>query len=301
MFLQNTLLWTLSFRLIVRATPLQSIQNSVLRLSPLPNIVDPILPSNASILALDASGDEGFNIRCDGDTYGYNPNIRDCEAAKEYLLPDTKTFTFGERHTGLPEDTIPLPYRVMGDKALCYFQAVLIGDHTTAQASLNMLRRSAAALVVQCATSVVSQGGIATNIGGDNNLAVILGTYHRPVSCRGALPTWESCKDILFDMPANKLPQVFGSPGDPTVTEDLPYRIESYDVGCSANLFSTGKSDVSSFYEMWEAAIAVFCVCARYGRTGSVRGLGEHSEIFLTMTSKGVSELPSNSSEAVSS
>lgn len=165
MFLSNPLLLVLSFGLILSATPFQPTEDSTLELSATPNIVKPIVPSNASVPPLNASAENGFNIRCDGETYGYNPNILDCEDAKEYLVPDLRTRTFGERHTGLPADIVPLPYRIMGDKGLCYIQAVLVGDHTTAKATLNMLRRAAAALVVQCATSVVSQGGIATHIG----------------------------------------------------------------------------------------------------------------------------------------
>lgn len=46
------------------------------------------------------------------------------------------------------------------------------------------------------------------------------------------------------------------------------------DVRCSANLLTTGRSDVSSFYDLWEAVTAVYFVCAQHGRTGSVRGLG---------------------------
>ncbi len=46
------------------------------------------------------------------------------------------------------------------------------------------------------------------------------------------------------------------------------------DKGCSANLFSTGQADLTSYYDIWQAVTAVFSKCARYGYTGSVRGLG---------------------------
>lgn len=254
MLLQNCLLLVLSTVFIISTTPFQPTEDSALKLSTIPNIVKPVFPPNASISQLNASAENAFNIRCDGETYGYNPNIIDCEDAKEYLLQDTRMWTFGERHTGLPEPILPLPYRLMGDRGLCYIQAVLIGDHTTAKASLNMLRRAASSLLLQCVTSVTSQGGIATNIGksavkvignglfqspmlicvpwltpvgGDNNLAVVMGTYQRPVSCRGSLPFWDSCRDIIYDMPADKVSRVFGPHGDPSVTEELPYHIDS--------------------------------------------------------------------------
>ncbi len=152
---------------IASATPtlVEPTEDSASKLSPVPNIVKPIFSSSASVLSLNSSAETSNSIRCDGETYGYNPNIVDCAEAKEYLVPDAVIWTFGERHTGLPREILPLPYRIMGDHGLCYIQAVLIGDHKTAKANLNMLRRAAAALVVQCATSVISQGGIATAIG----------------------------------------------------------------------------------------------------------------------------------------
>ena len=57
-----------------------------------------------------------FHVECDGATYGFNPNIVDCEDAKTYVVMDPKPRIFGERHTGLPDDIVPLPYRVMGGK-----------------------------------------------------------------------------------------------------------------------------------------------------------------------------------------
>ena len=156
----------LSCGFIASTTLVEPIQDSASKLSLVPNIGKPIFASSASVLSQNSSADPSNSIiRCDGETYGYNPNILDCEEAKEYLVPDEVIWTFGERHTGFPGVTIPLPYRIMGDHGLCYIQAVLIGDHKTAKANLNMLRRAAASLVVQCTTSAISQGGIATNIG----------------------------------------------------------------------------------------------------------------------------------------
>ena len=165
MFLQSPLLWTLSSCLIALAIPLQSIEDSALKLSPVPTIVKPETLLNASVSPLETSGENALNIQCDGDTYGYNPSILDCEDAQGYLPSGTQTFAFSERHAGLPLGTIPLPFRVMGSQALCYFQTVLIGDPAGARATFAMVRRAATALVGRCAKGTVSQGGIATNIG----------------------------------------------------------------------------------------------------------------------------------------
>ena len=165
MFLPPPFLLVLYFGFFVSAKPFQPREDSVAMLSATPNIVKPISLSNISVPALNASAENRFNVHCDGATYGFNPNLIDCDQAVEYLIPDTTIWTFGQRHTGLPEATVPLPYRVMGDRALCYFQAILVGDSTTATASIDMIRRAAQSLVLTCATGGDSQGGIVTGIG----------------------------------------------------------------------------------------------------------------------------------------
>ena len=53
------------------------------------------------------------------------------------------------------------------------------------------------------------------------------------------------------------------------------------DYKCAVNLFTTGQSDVATFYDIWQAATAIFAVCGRYGKGGSVRGLGMFSRNFM--------------------
>ena len=66
-----------------------------------------------------------------------------------------------------------------------------------------------------------------TPAGGDNNLAVVLGTYERPISCREMATSVKSCRDILYSMRADRSPQVFGPGSDPAVTKVLPFSINS--------------------------------------------------------------------------
>ena len=162
MFLQGSLLLMLALGFANFGSPLQSTKDDTSAFSGTLNIVKPVSPSNVSI---DTPGDNVFTVHCDGDTYGYNPDIRDCEEAKENLIPDSHLWTLGERNTGLPPDTVPLPYRLMGNRGFCYVQPLLIGDHKTAKASINMMRRAAENIIVQCVTDTSSRGGIATNIG----------------------------------------------------------------------------------------------------------------------------------------
>lgn len=252
MFLRGLLLLVLSSGHIISATPFLPAGDHTSNFSGALDVVEPLYPSNASTSPHDTSTQNSLTIHCDGDTYGHNPSIRDCDSISKYLAPDETIWTFAQRHSGLPPDTVPLPFLLMGDQGLCYIQTVLIGDDLTATASKTMLRRAAAALVGQCAAGA-SQGGIATNIGkedaqlitdpsfricvltcifgtlagGDNHLAVILGTYHRQPTCREESASWQSCRNILYTMPADRTIRIFGPEADPTATEILPLRIPS--------------------------------------------------------------------------
>lgn len=157
MFLRIYFLLSPFFAFMVSTTPFQPTKDDTLELLANPSVQ--VLPSNASL------DTPRFHVDCDGETYGFNPNIRDCEQAKQDWAPDAKVWTLGERRTGLPPDTVPLPYRVMGPRGLCYIQPTLIGDHRTGKASIDMIRRAAGGIILKCIATAGSQGGIATGIG----------------------------------------------------------------------------------------------------------------------------------------
>lgn len=102
--------------LAILATPLQGTDGQTIDVSTAPNLtsLDLSFPSNASIQDLNVSSVGGLDIQCDGATYGFNPSLSDCESARSHIAPDSEQFIFGERHTGLPGSTFPLPYILMG-------------------------------------------------------------------------------------------------------------------------------------------------------------------------------------------
>ena len=165
MFLQSPLLLVLSSVLVVSTTPFPSAGASTSKLSATLDITTSLYLSNASFSSLDTTADNSLTIYCDGRTYGYNPSIRDCESLSQYLIPSDRIWTWKQRTIPWPPNTAYLPFILMGEQALCYTQAVLVGDHSSAEASQTMLRHAAAALVTRCAKGAISQGGIATNIG----------------------------------------------------------------------------------------------------------------------------------------
>ncbi|KAL8665154.1 MAG: hypothetical protein Q9168_007764, partial [Polycauliona sp. 1 TL-2023] len=165
-----------------------------------------------------------LETQCNGDLFGVNPVLSDCQSARDHISPDYVQHPWASRHTGLPSNVFPLPYRIMGS--------------------------------------------------GDNNLAVVLGTYAPNVQCLGSFgPEWASCRDILADMPADTKEYVFGPRDAPGVEQPLPTRVDSSDDKCLAQIFSTGALDTSNWYRMWEAMTAIFSICIRARRGGVYRGL----------------------------
>lgn len=102
--------------IVLARPPVQGTDGQTIDLSTALNLtnLDLFFPSNASHPDPNASSGRGLDIRCDGARYGFNPSLSDCEGARSYIAPDSEQYIFGERHTGLPETTFPLPYIIMG-------------------------------------------------------------------------------------------------------------------------------------------------------------------------------------------
>lgn len=103
MFLPKPPLAILLFLFIRSVTPLQQLGGHGIGISLTSNTSQSSLPLNGTTVTASDTVLNAPNIQCGGAKYGYNPNILDCEDAKEYVAPDTKQWTFGERHTGLPD------------------------------------------------------------------------------------------------------------------------------------------------------------------------------------------------------
>ena len=98
------------------------------RASPPPNAEDQTIPSpKDSPLPASTSRDgidvplnasNGLRIQCDGEKYGFNPKVADCQNAREYYTRSSKLNTYGQRHSGYGVNVFPLPFRTMGGTLL---------------------------------------------------------------------------------------------------------------------------------------------------------------------------------------
>ena len=105
--------------IVVLAKPLQMSTAEKPSASLSSGVVDAAFVSNISTgsSALNMTAENAFNIECDGNRYGFNPNIADCEGAVQTIAPEWEPFVWGQRHTGLPVGTFTLPFAVFGGKS----------------------------------------------------------------------------------------------------------------------------------------------------------------------------------------
>ncbi len=217
------------------------------------------------------SSEEDIHIQCNGASYGFDLDISDCEQAKAYLESSPGEVQWAERHTAEQNQGIPLPYRIMGDNASCYVQPVLMDGAPAAKASANQVYNAAAMIQNRCFSGGKLQGGMATKIGkrktlccetnasslcfartlyqtseidslhwlgGDNNLAVIMGAYTSPsaIRCYGSVSR-VSCGDILETMPATTEMETFGPHPASSVMVSLPQNFVSSRLATQALIY----------------------------------------------------------------
>lgn len=101
------------------AKPLQTLNDQPLQ----PDLGDLHLPSllssmpyssNTTWSSLNTSVSNALSIKCDGEEYGFNPDVRDCTNALMRQLVGREQVRFGQRDSVSSEKFLPLPYRLMG-------------------------------------------------------------------------------------------------------------------------------------------------------------------------------------------
>lgn len=253
-----------------------------------------ILPLNAShrttsstfLLAppSNISATNALNIECDGAQYGNDLNITDCKHAKNFISSGSEQCPWVDRHTLFLKPHFALPYRYMGDSGQCYIQIGLAPGYDLAYASLYEVQSAANAVISRCTAGSMLRGGKVTNIGADGGLTMVLGAYRGSVECRGTFEPIETCASIIDDIDTTQITKTFGLRSDPTTDIPLPVTLKARDGKSAVRVF--GRPDTTSWYRIWEAVMLVYSVCARGGRGGVVRALGDHGNLFLTMTAR---------------
>lgn len=90
-------------------------QATPLNMSLLSAISNPSILLDQASIPVNATSGNSPRLKCDGKSYGFDPNIDDCMTAIQYFLPSRTQTTYAQR--GTPArigDVFPLPLRIMG-------------------------------------------------------------------------------------------------------------------------------------------------------------------------------------------
>ncbi|CAF9927191.1 hypothetical protein IMSHALPRED_007149 [Imshaugia aleurites] len=216
---------------------------------------------------------------CDGSFYGYDLNPMSCiEALTQIDASSTTQQTYGPRLAGRFD--VKLPKRYISLSGLCIIEPRVKNGKSSARASLQEVESAAAYIIDECVNGEPSQGGELHNIGGDNNLNIIVEKYEPQVQCSGAVSPslLSSCQNIVDTMPASRDFTTWGPPDDPLAVVKLPLTYYSLDRRCKLSIRTDGLTDTYSRYQFWTTAVALTGICVRSGRVG-VRdhlGLSDH-------------------------
>lgn len=129
-------------------------------------------------------------------------------------------------------------------------------------------------------------------IGGDNKLNVIVASYKPNMRCNSFPgPPWSSCVSLFSEMPADKNRQTFGHLPHQRVQVQLPltytagkillfsvsmsHLLYIADRRCMVKMDINGEPTGLSWYEVWEAVVAVASACVHERqKCGKATGLG---------------------------
>ncbi|MCJ1456391.1 hypothetical protein MMC28_006752 [Mycoblastus sanguinarius] len=241
-------------------------------------------PLNASSLNVSAAGPP--KIACNGKLHGKNLNLASCVAAYNTIDAQTVIKTFGERGHG--EWDINLPFRFQSSDGLCAIDVSHKTDIFWDHARPADLKEIAKLLIDICVRGDPNLGGVATNVGENGALTIRITPYRPNVHCNTAKPgpPFQSCRNILDEVPVDGTPRVFGPRDHPDTTVVLPVSYTTPRQRC--NLFMdyvdpAAPSDTTDWYKVWAAAMSVETMCVDRGYAGVALGVGKNKNLFLEL------------------
>ena len=149
-------------------------------------------------------------------------------------------------------------------------------------------------LISIAACSIISNGP--ATLGDGQNVDLVMASYVPNVDCKNYPgPPTENCQTIVNSMPASKYQKSWGTahaPLNADITLPRTLRESKSNLGknqsyhqfaecfqiagrkCMAIIETLGPTDVSSWYEIWQAVVALEGICVRNGLVGTARQRG---------------------------
>ncbi len=134
------------------------------------------------------------------------------------------------------------------------------------------LKLSVRALIDICVRGSPNEGGVVTNLGQNGGLAVRVTPYRPKVQCgdRGSAPPFMTCRELLDRLPTTGVQERFGPIDDPSAQVVIPKYFTDDDERCGLTVATIDSTDVTDWYKVWAATIAVQVMCIEARKAGGV-------------------------------
>lgn len=246
------------------------------------------IPTNSSnllnLISSQTTSPSNAALVCNGQTYGFNVPLRSCMDAYRQIPDDATDLTFAPRHTVSCD--IALPFRWISSDGRCIIDVLIKDSSPSANVSYSELRTAANLLSFHCVNRR-SQGGIVTGLGDGLHVDLIMASYVPDVYCEDSPgPPTENCKTIGNSMPATSYEKLWGTAHDFHADITLPRTLLEPGRRCMAMIETLGPTDVSSWYDIWQAVIALDGMCVRNGQVGTARRRGLGGNLFVNISNE---------------
>ncbi|KAL8690467.1 MAG: hypothetical protein Q9218_004090 [Villophora microphyllina] len=234
------------------------------------------------------SGGSGF-FHCDGSKYRSGLRAPSCSDAISQIPRTQHDIRFRARGSsgGGATINIQVPQRFISADGQCIIEIILKDKARYGFARWIEISSAARDMYFGCVASR-GQGSIATDIGPDETLGLIMTRYTPQVTCLSVrdVPSMRNCKSLLDNMGTSSIPRLYGDPKDkPDV--DLPQSLRDAENKCQLLIRTPNPGatqDWSSWYEIWEGAQAVYGMCMRFGKMGTALR-GRKNQLLLSIAS----------------
>lgn len=229
-------------------------------------------------------------IDCDERRFG-NPPAASCKNAIAQIPQDPATITrnpnrrYGPRGWGTWDVTLPKRY-ISSDG-----QCIIDLGQTSAPSHVRNSDLLGAGTIIQreCVEKDTPPwGGQVFDMADEMNFLFTMRVYSPPfIRCSNtppaARPESPSCQTILNTMKVTIAPTKFGAVGIADVDEHLPQTLTEPTGKCSITIDTTAPDSQASWYDLWQAAVALDGMCVRAGRPGKARFLGMNRKLVVEM------------------
>ncbi|KAL2049305.1 hypothetical protein ABVK25_010402 [Lepraria finkii] len=266
-------------------------------------------PSNMSLLndsttfSYDLPPITNIYPNCDSERFGSNLNRVSCYEAWRRIGTSTVLRNVVQRRKSLTADGY-LPMRYLSTDGLCAIDVVFRPGVLEDVVSSKQISIAADTVLARCVTGRhVTIGGYTASVGFNKNIIVIVRQYTPNVKCGkeyGLPPPVGSCPPVQLLLPVDGEVLRFGPTGIGMNNQVItPKTISIPRNPCRILVDVAGPSDTTTWFDLWEALVAINVMCLGKNQAGispnladggDLANLGNHGIISIAVKTAGTAD-----------